>query len=127
MIFYIAGPMTGLPGYNREAFMDAARLLRTCGHTVLNPATLPVLPVEVLRHFAAAAGIHLYTRDAVDQIHVGNDVLFIHAVRGGKKSFILPAGTRLKGIIGPMKGRELASGEEWETEAAETNGFLLIR
>ena len=28
MIFYIAGPMSGLPGFNREAFMEAARLIR---------------------------------------------------------------------------------------------------
>lgn len=46
MIFYIAGPMTGLPGYNKDAFTEAARLLRACGHTVLNPATLPVLPED---------------------------------------------------------------------------------
>ena len=26
--------------------MDAARLLRTCGHTVLNPAVLPQLPED---------------------------------------------------------------------------------
>ena len=41
MIIYIAGPMTGLPAYNRDAFMDAARLLTEAGHTALNPAMLP--------------------------------------------------------------------------------------
>lgn len=46
MIFYIAGPMTGLPGYNRDAFAQASVLLRQCGHTVLNPAVLPQLPED---------------------------------------------------------------------------------
>lgn len=41
MIFYIAGPMSGLPGFNREAFMEAARLIRQKGHEVINPALLP--------------------------------------------------------------------------------------
>lgn len=41
MIVYIAGPMTGLPGLNREAFHEAARKLREAGHTPLNPAMLP--------------------------------------------------------------------------------------
>ncbi|MDK9607088.1 DUF4406 domain-containing protein [Lelliottia wanjuensis] len=38
---YIAGPMTGIPEYNRPAFFDAAAQLVDRGHTVLNPATLP--------------------------------------------------------------------------------------
>lgn len=39
--FYIAGPMTGLPNCNREAFFIAAELLKAKGHIVLNPAILP--------------------------------------------------------------------------------------
>jgi hypothetical protein len=38
---YIAGPMTGIPDYNRPAFNEYAAKLVTQGHTVLNPATLP--------------------------------------------------------------------------------------
>lgn len=41
MKIYIAGPMTGLPHFNRPAFNEAAHLLDSQGHTVLNPATLP--------------------------------------------------------------------------------------
>ena len=41
MVIYIAGPMTGLPAYNRDAFMEAAALMTAAGHTVLNPAVLP--------------------------------------------------------------------------------------
>lgn len=38
---YIAGPMTGIPDYNRPAFNEYAAKLVAQGHTVLNPATLP--------------------------------------------------------------------------------------
>ncbi|HDZ9166244.1 TPA: DUF4406 domain-containing protein [Klebsiella quasipneumoniae subsp. quasipneumoniae] len=41
MIVYIAGPMTGLPDFNRQTFHAAAAMLHSQGHTVLNPATLP--------------------------------------------------------------------------------------
>jgi len=35
---YIAGPMTGLPGFNYAAFHEAAHALRAEGHHVENPA-----------------------------------------------------------------------------------------
>ncbi|PNK67513.1 DUF4406 domain-containing protein [Hafnia paralvei] len=38
---YIAGPMTGLPEFNRPAFFSAAADLVTNGDTPLNPAVLP--------------------------------------------------------------------------------------
>lgn len=43
MKIYLAGPMSGLPNYNREVFNDAAKRLREAGHEVVNPAesTLP--------------------------------------------------------------------------------------
>ena len=41
MKIYIAGPMTGLPDCNREAFNRAATILESQGHVVLNPAILP--------------------------------------------------------------------------------------
>lgn len=41
MKIYIAGPMTGLPDYNRPAFNAAAKILSQSGETVLNPAVLP--------------------------------------------------------------------------------------
>lgn len=41
---YIAGPMTGLPGFNYPAFNAAARALRLQGHHVENPADNPAPP-----------------------------------------------------------------------------------
>ncbi len=38
---YIAGPMTGLPDFNRGAFFEAGGVLLDNGHLVLNPAILP--------------------------------------------------------------------------------------
>lgn len=41
MIIYIAGPMTGLKGFNRDSFNLAEIALREQGHEVRNPACLP--------------------------------------------------------------------------------------
>lgn len=38
---YIAGPMTGLPNFNRDAFNKEALRLQSLGHVELNPAILP--------------------------------------------------------------------------------------
>ncbi|UVK62591.1 deoxycytidylate deaminase [Arthrobacter phage TaylorSipht] len=38
LVLYVAGPMTGLPDFNRKAFHAAARRLRAVGFEVLNPA-----------------------------------------------------------------------------------------
>lgn len=38
---YLSGPMTGLPGYNRRAFHEAAAALRAQGYVVASPAELP--------------------------------------------------------------------------------------
>lgn len=42
-MIYIAGPMMGIDGFNREAFFKAEKsLLKLPNTTVLNPAVLPV-------------------------------------------------------------------------------------
>jgi hypothetical protein len=40
-IVYLAGPMSGLPNYNREAFFAEEKILQKGGAIVLNPATSP--------------------------------------------------------------------------------------
>lgn len=41
MKLYLAGPMSGIPGFNYAAFHAAARKLRGAGFDVLNPAENP--------------------------------------------------------------------------------------
>ncbi len=41
MKIYIAGPMSGIPNFNRPAFHSEALRLSHQGHVILNPATLP--------------------------------------------------------------------------------------
>ena len=38
---YIAGPISGLPNFNRDAFNAEAHRLLGLGHVALNPASLP--------------------------------------------------------------------------------------
>lgn len=45
---YIAGPMTGIEGYNYPAFNAAAALLREQGHTVVNPTEINAEHLEPL-------------------------------------------------------------------------------
>lgn len=44
MTVYIAGPMTGRPNYNFDAFFAAEERLRREGYKVLNPAKIGLLP-----------------------------------------------------------------------------------
>lgn len=37
-MYYLAGPMTGLPDYNFPAFMEMAQVLREKGFIIFNPA-----------------------------------------------------------------------------------------
>lgn len=41
MKVYIAGPMSGLPNYNRTEFNVTEEILKKEGFTVMNPACLP--------------------------------------------------------------------------------------
>ena len=90
-------------------------------------STLPALPPELLRYLAGRAGVRFYTPDTCDPVWVGNDVVFLHAATGGRKSIILPPGTRLRGIVGPHRGEEFTSGAAWDAEAGSTHGFLVIK
>lgn len=48
---YIAGPMTGLPEWNREAFIHADMFLTSLGKTVISPIRMqPVFIPERIAH-----------------------------------------------------------------------------
>ncbi|MDH4196432.1 MAG: hypothetical protein OEW05_03390 [Candidatus Aminicenantes bacterium] len=49
----------------------------------------PNLPAPVLRGLAKYAGVHIYS-DAGDVLYASRDLLGVHAVRGGRRTFRLP-------------------------------------
>lgn len=40
MKYYLAGPMTGLPNYNREAFEEETSRLHNLGYDIVSPAEI---------------------------------------------------------------------------------------
>lgn len=65
MKVYIAGPMTGLPDYNRLAFHDAADALHGLGHEPLNPAAIDLGGDAVWQDYMRATTRLLTQADAV--------------------------------------------------------------
>lgn len=74
---YVAGPMTGLPRYNYDAFSEAATALREAGYAVLSPHELddnldlrgfdPDVPgsfTEAHRHTAMKADLNIVLNEA---------------------------------------------------------------
>lgn len=62
---YIAGPMTGLPGFNYPAFHRAADALRAKGYHVENPADNPVPACGTWKGYMRMAITQLVTCDTV--------------------------------------------------------------
>lgn len=65
MKVYIAGPMTGLPDYNRPAFHEAAHLLAGRGHFPLNPADVTLNEAALWLDYMRATTRLLTQADAV--------------------------------------------------------------
>ena len=62
---YIAGPMTGLPGFNYAAFDEEAKRLRALGYHVENPANNPVPACKSWAGYMRMAIAQLVTCDGV--------------------------------------------------------------
>lgn len=63
---YIAGPMTGLPDFNKPAFHSKAQELEQEGFTVLNPAVLP----DGLEH-------HEYMQICIPMVIVSDEIYML--------------------------------------------------
>lgn len=87
-------------------------------------STLTNLPMQLYAALMQQAGVHRFSDTIVDPMWIGNDVLFLHAKRGGKKAFNLPPNTRLRAIIGPFEGT-LEDGESFTAIAGQTYGFAV--
>ncbi len=95
-----------------------------CGITVYF-STLMKPSLAVIRHIAAEAGVHFYSSDTRNAMHIGNDCLFIVPVYDGVMSVDLPGKYRLYGIIGEYKGKSFASGEAIPVRNGICAGFIV--
>jgi hypothetical protein len=77
-----------------------------------------------LRKIAADAGVQIYS-DSGDPLHIGDDLIFLHAKKSGMKKIILPEGLSLRPIIGPLKN--ISSDNNWQAQAGCTYGFLVVK
>ncbi len=71
---YIAGPMSGLPDYNRPAFYEAAEAFTEGGWTVFNPAENDVMLFG--SHELCEAAIN-ENRNAALRVMLGSDLKWI--------------------------------------------------
>ena len=68
MTYYISGPMTGLPDFNRTAFEMVARQLRAKGHMVFLPEDSWAHPNWTYRELLARDMDHVF--DDVDALYM---------------------------------------------------------
>lgn len=69
MTTYIAGPMTGLPGFNHATFARVADELRSQGRKVLSPHEIDGSSTHRTWHW--------YMREALKMLLVADDVLLL--------------------------------------------------
>lgn len=62
---YVAGPMSGLPGYNLPAFSNAAERLNAAGYVAVNPGAPGVIPGYQWSDYMRDALALLVTCDAL--------------------------------------------------------------
>ncbi|AIZ01766.1 hypothetical protein ArV1_079 [Arthrobacter phage vB_ArtM-ArV1] len=96
MVLYVAGPMTGLPAYNRPKFNEVTDELRRFGYHVLNPARQP-LGLEY----------NDYMRRGINDVHKSDGVALLP---GWEQS----NGARLEQLIARKLGLECRPYTDWE-------------
>lgn len=67
---YIAGPISGIVGENKEAFNNAARSLKNLGFFVRNPH-------EFCRDIPLGSEWHVYMRRCLSQLAECTDIIFL--------------------------------------------------
>lgn len=114
MRLYIAGPMTGIPGFNIPAFEAAAHMLRARGHRVFSPVELDGDDVAVLR--ASETGDHAdLPRPYEDYIQRDEELLRTEELDA---IALLPGWENSGGVA-----RELAIADERGLELYLVNGY----
>lgn len=83
------------------------------------------LPMQLYARILEKADVHRYSNIVnTDQYWIGNDVLFIHASTNGDKTFVLPAGRKARGFVGPFM-ETLKSDDSFKARAGMTYGFII--
>jgi hypothetical protein len=88
-------------------------------------SVIPNLPPSLLRRIAQDAGVWIYA-EGEDPLHIGNDLIFLHAKTTGEKRIRLPFEGRLRPLLGPVE-HPVASGEAWLARPPLTYGFVVER
>ncbi|MBR2345022.1 MAG: beta-galactosidase [Lentisphaeria bacterium] len=88
-------------------------------------STLTTPHVDVLRELFRNAGIHIYSPDSRNNLHIGNDLLFITATHTGNTSVNLPSNRKLRGIIGEHNGKIFESGADIPVVNGDCYGFIV--
>ncbi len=113
--WYLAGPMSGLPGYNFAAFHKAAGALRAQGYNIINPAELNHEIMRAVSRHMTKAGKEL------------NSVLTKHGIKVPswddclKRDLDIVSDHNCIGII-CIDGWELSRGAQFETYVANKWG-----
>jgi hypothetical protein len=100
-ILYIAGPMTGLPEFNRPAFFTAAEHLNDAGYVVVNPARRDVDPAKTWAD---------YMRDGIRDVLDVEGVAVLDGWEGSR-------GARLEVAVAHALGMPVRYVSEWIREA----------
>ncbi len=85
---------------------------------------LPNPSPGLLRSLARQIPVHLWSETG-DPLHIGNDTLTIHAKTGGVKELRIPAGTRLRQLLGALPQEYVQAGGTFSMSPGETIVFLL--
>lgn len=105
--FYIAGPMSGIPGFNIPAFDAAAARLRDMGFDIISPSELDH-PAERDKALASKTGDpaeltnswgDCLSRDVKIVADVATDIIFLDGWAGSR-------GARLEAFVGVLLGKE---------------------
>lgn len=88
-VFYVADPAAEVLGVYRDSGLPALALKAVGGGRSLFCGS-PVLPPDLLRSLARAAGVHIYLESG-DVLHANDGFVMLHTASAGEKTIRLPA------------------------------------
>lgn len=98
---YIAGPMSGMPDFNRPAFNTAAAKLRDAGYQIINPAETELHPGSWLQYMA----------HGIDRLLAADGIALLDG-------WMLSQGAKLEIAIAERRGIQVRNDQAWLARAA---------